>query len=147
MAVALSTTGAEIVAQAVVFGFVLAWPALSLRGLARSLLSVALGTGLAAPTLVALRAAVVGSARAEGFPTDVVLAQSIHPLTLVQIVVGNWHGELGNLANHWWGSNFFPSGFPYLLSFYLGGALLAIAAVGALHGRAPGAARDGTRRC
>ena len=138
VAVALSTTGAEIVVQAVALGFVLAWPALSLRGFARSLSSVALGAGLGAPTLVALHAAVAGSARAEGFPTDVVLAQSIHPLTLVQIVVGNWHGELGNLANHWWGSNFFPSGFPYLLSFYLGAALLAISAVGALHGRAPG---------
>ncbi len=137
VAMALSTTGAEIVAQAVVVGFVLAWPALSRRGLARSLLSVALGAGLAAPTLVALRAALAGSARAEGFPTQVVLAQSLDPLTLVQIVVGNWHGELGNLANHWWGSNFFPSGFPYVLSLYLGATLLAIACVGAFHGRTP----------
>jgi len=137
VAVALSTTGAEIVAQALVLGFVLARPA-TLRGLGRGLASVALGTALAAPTLVALRAAVTGSARAAGFPTEVVLAQSIHPLTLVQIVIGNWHGELGNLANHWWGSNFFPTGFPYLLSFYLGATLLAIAAVGALYGRGLG---------
>lgn len=134
VALALSTTGAEIVAQTVVLGLVLAWPARSLRGIGRGLGAIALGTGLAAPTLAALRAAIADSARAQGFPTDVVLAQSLDPLTLGQILVGNWHGDLGNLANRWWGSNFFPSGFPYVLSIYLGGAVLTVAAVGAIHG-------------
>jgi hypothetical protein len=134
MGVALSTTGAEIVGQAVVLGLVLAGPALWRRGLGLSLAAVALSAGLAAPTLVALRAAVAGSARAEGFPTDVVLAQSLHPLTLVQVLVGNWHGDLSDLANRWWGSNFFPSGFPYVLSLYLGATVLALALVGAFAG-------------
>lgn len=134
---ALSTTGAELVAQTVLFGLVLAWPAFSRRGLGRLGLALVLGTGLAAPTLAALRAAVAGSARAQGFPTDVVLAQSLDPWSFPQILVGNWHGDLADLTNRWWGSNFFPLGFPYILSVYLGAALVAIALVGVLHGNAP----------
>jgi hypothetical protein len=93
-----------------------------------------LGFGLAAPVLAVARAAVAGSARDEGFPVAVVLAQSLHPLTLVQMLVGNWHGELDNLSNRWWGSNFFPLGFPYVLSLYVGATALALALVGLRRG-------------
>ena len=44
---------------------------------------------------------------------------------------GGLYGNLSNLAGEWWGQNFFPRGFPYVLSLYLGAAALAVAAVGA----------------
>jgi hypothetical protein len=135
VAVALSTTGAEIVLQAILVGATLAFSRREpIRRMARVATSVVLGFGLAAPTLAAMRNAVAGSARAEGFPTDVVLAQSVHPLTLLQVLVGNLLGDLLNLPNRWWGENFFPLGFPYVLSLYLGAAVMAVAVVGALHG-------------
>lgn len=134
VALALSTTGAEVVLQAILFGIGLSARRREPAGLGRMAGSLALGFGLAAPTLAVMRNAVAGSARAEGFPTEVVLAHSVHPLTLLQVLVGNLLGDLSNLANRWWGSNFFPLGFPYVLSLYLGASVLAVALVGALHG-------------
>lgn len=139
LALGLSTTGVEVVAQAVVIGLVLGWPRLSDPRVARRLAGIAtalaLGLAMAAPVLVLVASQIEGSARGRGLPTEVVLAHSVHPFTLVQVVVGGLYGTLGNLANEWWGHNFFPRGFPYVLSLYLGPAALALAAVGAASGR------------
>ena len=138
LAVALSTTGVEIVAQALVC-----------RDRARRARAAgsrgaplgapragrwASGVAIAAPVLLLVSSQVAGSARGQGFPTDVVLAHSVHPFTLVQTLVGGLYGNLSNLAGEWWGQNFFPRGFPYVLSLYLGAAALAVAAVGARSG-------------
>jgi hypothetical protein len=130
--VALSTTGVEIVAQAVIVGL-----ALGLRtdtgapkALGRAGAALALGALLAAPVLVLLASQVGGSARSQGFDTDVVLAHSVHPFTLAQTLVAGLYGDVANLAGDWWGQNFFPRGFPYILSLYLGPTALALAAVG-----------------
>ncbi len=131
IAAMLSTTGAEVAGQALVIGALLAIGAGPARRLLRAGWSLALGIGLTAPTILVMRGLVADSARGRGFPVDVVLAQSIHPLTLVQVLVGNWLGDLSNLANQWWGSNFFPLGFPYVLSLYLGATVLSLALVGA----------------
>jgi hypothetical protein len=135
LAVALSTVGVEIVAQALLAALVLGvagrGPDLR-RGLARSALAVALGLALAAPVLLMVGAQIGGSARGRGFATDVVLAHSVHPFTLVQAVVAGLYGNPSNLAGEWWGDNFFPRGFPHILSLYLGAATVALAAVGAL---------------
>ena len=136
-AVALSSTGVEIVAQAIVLGLVLALSLGTARGLLRCGWALLLGFGLAAPTLCALSGVVADSARGHGFPTAVVLAHSVHPLALLQSLVGNLLGDVGNIANDWWGSNFFPLGFPYVLSLYVGSTTLSVAAVGALHGQGP----------
>jgi hypothetical protein len=139
LAVALSTTGIEVVAQAVLIGVALGWRRLTGRGAGRRLLGIAttlaLAAAMAAPVLLLVAGQIEGSARGRGLPTDVVLAHSVHPFTLVQIVVGGLYGNVGNLANEWWGQNFFPRGFPYILSLYLGAAALALAAVGAMSGR------------
>ena len=136
-AMAWSTVGTELVLQTFLAAVVLAWPA-SPRGAA--LLRVAgallLGLGLSAPTTGVMGGIVAVSERGRGFSTPVVLAQSVHPLTLIQVVVGDFYGDLSDVANRWWGENFFPRGFPYFLSFYLGAATLAVAAVGARCGRA-----------
>jgi hypothetical protein len=93
--------------------------------------ALTLGGLLAAPVLVLLAGQVGGSVRSQGFETDVVLAHSVHPFTLVQVVVAGLYGNVSNLAGEWWGQNFFPRGFPYILSLYLGPAALALAGVGA----------------
>jgi hypothetical protein len=130
---AASTGGVEVVAQALVIGAVLALGR-DRRAFGRGLLSAVLGLALAAPGLLVMRAQLAGSARGGGFPVEVVLSQSIDPWSLPQIVVGNWHGDLADLANRWWGSNFFPNGFPYVLSLYLGGVALCLAVLGARSG-------------
>ena len=132
LALSLSTTGVEIVGQAILVGL---WLGLAPRRGARAALgglaALALGVALALPVLVLVAGQVEGSARGQGFTTDVVLAHSIHPFSLLQTVVGGLYGNLTNLANEWWGQNFFPRGFPYVLSLYLGAATLALAATGA----------------
>jgi hypothetical protein len=45
-------------------------------------------------------------------------------------VVGGLFGNLANIANEWWGQNFFPRGFPYVLSLYLGASAVALAVTG-----------------
>jgi hypothetical protein len=131
VAVAFSTTGVEVVAQALAVGLVLSLrarqPAVALRlgG------SVLLGAGLAAPALFVLGGLVRGSAREGGFPAEVTLAHSIHPLTLLQTVVGSLHGDMADPVGRWWGQNFFPGGFPYFMSFYLGAVAVGLAAAAA----------------
>ncbi len=132
--VALSTTGVEIVAQAVVVGLVLGLPPRGgrpVRALGGAGAALILGILLAAPVLVLLASQVGGSVRSQGFETDVVLAHSVHPFTLVQVVVAGLYGDVANLAGEWWGQNFFPRGFPYILSLYLGPTAVVLAVVGA----------------
>jgi hypothetical protein len=133
LAVALSTTGVEIVGQAVLAGLVLGWPARDrARRAAAAILALLLAVALAAPVLLLVASQVEGSARGHGFSTDVVLAHSVHPFTLLQTLVAGLYGNPANLANEWWGQNFFPRGFPYVLSLYLGPAALAFALLGSL---------------
>jgi hypothetical protein len=132
VAVAASTTAVEIVAQTVLVGALLA-----LRGRqrgragARVVAAVALGAGLATVPLVVVAGALEGSARAAGFTTEIALAHAVHPMTLLQMVVGGLYGDLHQIADRFWGQNFFPLGFPYFLSLYTGATAIALAAVGA----------------
>lgn len=137
-ALCLSTAGAEIALQAAVIGLILAVrrPA-PFRRLARGLGACVVGLALAAPTVLVMAGVVGQSVRGGGFTTDVVLAQSIHPLSLTQVLIGDFHGDLGDFANFFWGENFFPQGFPYMLSLYLGATALALAVVGTRHGGSP----------
>jgi hypothetical protein len=139
LGLAWSTAGVEIVAQAVAVGVVLAWRADPRRAW-RLGAAVALSLGLAAPVLLTMSGLTAGTARATGFISDVVLNQSVHPFTFVQAVVGQLYGELGRGPDRWWGVNFFERGFPYILSLYLGAAVLALAG-GGLAGERPGRLR------
>jgi hypothetical protein len=137
VAVAWTTVGVEVVLQTLIVAAVLAWPSADrLRGALRLGGAVALGLGLSAPTTAVMSGVVAGSERGQGFAPEVVLAHSVHPLSLLQVVIGDFYGELWNVANRWWGENFFPRGFPYFLSLYLGATVLALALVGVRHGRA-----------
>jgi hypothetical protein len=109
-------------------GIVLGLPRLERRAIARVASALLLGGGLAAPVLLPVAELVAGSARGVGLPTDVVVGHSVHPLSLPQVLIAAWHGNPSDLVNQWWGSNFFPLGFPYVLSLYLGAPALALAA-------------------
>jgi len=134
-AIALTTGGVEVVVQAVVVAFVLAAPPLDLGARIRPALAVGLGAGLAAYALLPAAGLVPGTARALGFAPEVVTAHSVHPITLLQVLVAGLYGEPHRLTEHWWGQNFFPRGFPYFVSLYLGPSVLALAALGAGQGR------------
>ena len=132
----MSTTAAEMVAQALLVALLLALPC-SARAVLRMAAAVALGAALTAPSTLVVARIVAGSARAAGLSPEVVLSHSIHPLTLAQVLIAGFHGDTARLTERWWGANFFPRGFPYFLSLYLGLATLATAAIGALQGRGP----------
>jgi Bacterial membrane protein YfhO len=133
VAIATSTTAIEIVAQTVLIGALFALERnRTLSTSTRAGAAVVLGVGVCAAPLWVVAGAMTGSARAAGFPTEVTLAHSIHPMTLLQVVVGGLYGDLHRIADRFWGQNFFPLGFPYLLSLYLGATTLALAALGAL---------------
>ncbi len=134
LAVALTTSGVEIVAQAVLIALVLAWPLRSRpawRGVSIVLL---LGTGLAAFSILPVGALVGQSARGGGFPVEVVLSHSVHPLAFFQVLVAGFFGDPSDLAGAFWGQRFFPLGFPYIVSLYVGAGVVALAALGATSG-------------
>ena len=136
LALCLSTLAAEIVVQTAVLGTALAlgrrdsW---RLPALGRLAAAGALAAGLSAPLFVFVRGILGESERAAGFAPAVILAHSVHPLTLVQVVVANWHGDTHDIVNAWWGVRFFTHGFPYILSLYLGGVVIVLAAAGLGH--------------
>lgn len=135
LGIALTTSGVEVVAQTVLIGLVLVWPVTPSPRWGRLASVVALGAGLAAYTLLPVSGLVAQSAREGGFPTEVVLSHSVHPLAFVQVFVAGFFGDPAHLAGRFWGQRFFPLGFPYLVSLYLGAAVLTLAALGALEGR------------
>jgi hypothetical protein len=132
-----STSGVEVLGQALLLGLALGAGRERLaRRTLRSLAAIALGLCLAAPAWLVSWAQLGGSARASGLPAAVVVAHSVDPWSLPQILVANWHGDMLDPVNRWWGENFFPLGFPYVLSLYLGASAAVLALVGAL-GTAP----------
>jgi hypothetical protein len=136
LGLALSTTGLEVTIQAVLIGLLFCPLDASAAGsrLLRVAGSLLLGAGLAGATLFYTAGLVAGSERERGFTTDVVLAHSVHPLTFLQTLAAGFYGDPSDLAGRFWGQNFFPQGFPYVLSLYLGPTALALAALGALRG-------------
>lgn len=137
LAVCFTTTGLELVLQAVALGLLLAGSR-EKGALLRLSLGVALGFGLAAAAVLPVAALVEDSARGQGFPTEVVLAHSVHPITLLQTVVAGLYANPRHFTDTFWGQNFFPRGFPYFLSLYVGVLALGLALRGALErGRVP----------
>jgi hypothetical protein len=130
LALQVSTLGAEIVLQTVLVGFVLSsdgWWRQPAR-MARLALAGALAGVVAAPALLGARALLAGTARARGFPLVDALAFSLHPVALVEAVLPRWLGTPHAFSSaDYWGSVYFETGFPYLLSLYLGLPVLLLA--------------------
>lgn len=144
-AVLVSTTAAEFALQAMALGVALGLPVARLprcwvgdtaltagralaAGLLRAGVALALAAALAAPILATFRSQLEGTERGAGFATEVVLAHSIHPLAWLQALVAGFFFDPYDVANRYWGQNFFSRGFPYFLTLYLGPLALGLAA-------------------
>jgi hypothetical protein len=124
-----STLGAEIVVQTLALGVVLAGP----RLLARRRLARLAGAGLvafllAAPAVLGTAALVRGTARSHGFRVAEALSYSVHPVVLLEAVLPQWLGNPHAFSDaDLWGRAYFPEGYPYLISIYLGPAVFLLA--------------------
>jgi hypothetical protein len=131
LAIAIATLAVEFVAQALVVGVALALAAAPLRaGVSRCARAVALGLGLAAMPIAVTLGLLRETPRGAGFARDVALANAVHPLGLLQVLVPNLFGSLADPVTAWWGGAFFSKGLPYFLSLYLGPVALALAWAG-----------------
>jgi hypothetical protein len=153
IAILASTMALEFLIQALVIGCVLGlWQRddaapgagrlasrvrAGVRPLGRLVSAAVLGMALAAPTLLVMRAVLRESARGTGLAPSVTLAHSLHPFTLLQILVADLYGDMARPVDRWWGVHFFPRGFPYFVSLYLGATVIAIAWTGMRHGTGP----------
>jgi len=127
----LSAGRIELAAQGIAVAILLAMSAEGARG---RRLVVAIGSGvlLASPVWLAMRARIEGSTRGAGLSVETVVERSLHPLSLLQTIIADFHGDLGNLVVRFWGDSYFEAGsFPYYMSLYLGPILVALAAMGA----------------
>jgi hypothetical protein len=128
-ALSLTTLAVEFVAQALALGLLLGWAARPApRALFRGLAATALGLGLAAVPVAVISALTPETVRGAGFEGDVAMGNALHPVGLLQVLVPSLFGSLSAPVEEWWGGHFFTKGFPYFLSIYLGGIVLALAA-------------------
>jgi hypothetical protein len=127
-ALQVSTLGIEVVLLTAVFGLVAApprrdpwpWTALLWAGVVAILTSAPAWVG----TLYNLR----DSPRASGLDVRGSMAFSAHPMALLDAVVPRFFGDVHTFSNvGYWGQPYFPEGFPYLLSLYLGLPVIALA--------------------
>jgi Bacterial membrane protein YfhO len=131
LAIAISTLAVEFVAQAVVLGLALALAANPTRaGLSRCARAGALGLGLAALPIAVVLGLLGETPRGSGFAREIALANEVHPLSFLQVLVPSLFGSLADPVAAWWGGAFFSKGLPYFLSLYLGPVALALAWAG-----------------
>jgi hypothetical protein len=132
VALQTSTLGAEVILQTAFVALVLgyeperrqAWRMLRVGGSA-----ALLATLLAAPALLGTRALVEGSSRAAGFSGRQLVAFSLHPVVLLEALLPRWLGDVHAFSDaDYWGRAFFPQGFPYFVTLYLGVPVLLLAA-------------------
>jgi hypothetical protein len=134
VALAISTMGVEIAMQAVALGAVLAlWRDAQARAMraeiGRLLVAVLLGVGVAGVPVFITLGMLPETARGGGLAASDAAALALHPMALFQIVMADFFGPLA-APLEWWGNRFFPGGFPYFVSIYLGVLVLALAAIG-----------------
>lgn len=135
LGLAVTTLALEFVAQGLLLGLALGWAACShgrvyVRGTLRMGLALVLGVGLAAVPVAVILGILSESVRGAGFPRDVALANDVHPVALIQVLIPGLFGSLSSPVEAFWGGAFFSKGFPYFLSLYLGPLALALAFAG-----------------
>jgi hypothetical protein len=134
LALQASTLGVEIVLQTALVGLVLTEDRQWLRDRrAPRLLAVGLlALALAAPAVLGVRSLIEGTSRGRGFHVPEALQFSLHPVVLVEALLPKLLGEPHAFSDaDYWGRAFFPDGYPYLLTLYIGLPVLLIA----LHAR------------
>jgi hypothetical protein len=131
LAFSIATLAVEFVAQALLLGLAVALAATPAKAsVSRCGGAVTLGLGLAAVPIAVILGLLPETPRGTGFAREVALANALHPLCLLQLVVANLFGSLADPVSAWWGGAFFSKGLPYLLSLYLGPVALALAWAG-----------------
>ena len=134
LALMISTTGLEVAMQTCIAAAWLAGLAPGPR-LRRAAVVGTLGLATSAGLVVPFLLAVGATDRGTGFPAEIVLTHSMHPMSLLQTALAGLFGNIANLSGQWWGVNFFSTGFPYVLSLFIGPVVvgLAVCGIGASH--------------
>lgn len=131
VALQVSTLGAEVVLQTAVVGGVLTLgPRLwrDRRALVRLLLAGGLAALLAAPAVLGVWSLVAGTARDRGFSMSEALTFSVHPVALAEMALPRFLGEPHAFSDRdYWGRAYFPNGYPYFVTLYLGLPALLLA--------------------
>jgi hypothetical protein len=128
LALAISSLCGEIVLQAMLLSVALLprWP--KGRVAAAALVAAALALLALAPVLLPLWQDLRDSERRRGFEASVALADAASAGVLLEAALPGFFGDVHTMTAHgYWGQPFFPGGFPYLLSLYLGPTLLLLA--------------------
>lgn len=130
LALQVSTLGLEIVAQTLLVGLVLAGRRALVRAPLGGLLAAfVLAALLSAPALLGARHLMEGTARQDGFTTAQALEFSVHPVVLLETVLPRFLGDPHAFSDRdLWGRHYFPDGYPYFLSLYLGATVFLMAA-------------------
>jgi len=133
----LATLGVEIAAQTALAGLALVPGRAALREPRRQVclaLAGVLAVLLAAPALLGARALTRDRQRAAGFTREQALGHSASPVVLAEALLPRFFGDVHSSSDAgYWGQPFFPEGYPYLVSLYVGPACLVLA----LFGRKP----------
>jgi hypothetical protein len=80
---------------------------------------------------VTLSSLVTGSRRVGGFSIAESLDYSVHPVSLLQVLIAGFFGDPIASGYSYWGARFWGGPSPYFVSLYVGGAVLCFAAIGA----------------
>lgn len=128
LALQVSTFGGEMVVQTAFLALLLRPPRIERSRLAALLLTAALSLLLAAPVLLGSRALLRGTPRGGGFGVQEALTFSAPPAVLAEALLPRFLGEVHNFTDYgFWGQPFFPTGYPFILSLYLGLPALVLA--------------------
>ncbi len=131
LALQVSTLGAEIVLQTLIVGLVLVedWGWLRDRRGPRVLAAGLLAGAIAAPAVLGIRGVLEGTSRGRGFQVPEAMQFSLHPVVLAEALLPKLLGEPHAFSDaDYWGRAFFPQGYPYLLSLYVGLTVILLAA-------------------
>jgi hypothetical protein len=128
-----STLAADIVVQTVAAGLLLAPPAFWRgRGLPQAIGAAVLAGLMLAPVGAGLVDLLAGTERGAGYSATSALQYSAGPLVLAEAGFPRFFGDVHAFSDlGFWGQPFFPQGYPYLISLYLGPLVLGLALAGA----------------
>ena len=127
VALQLSTLGGEIVLQTGLLAIFLGLP-FSRRAWKWLFVAGAVAALLSAPVLLGLRAVLEGTPRGVGFAPEEGLAFSAPWPVLLEALWPRFLGNTHTFSDYgFWGQPFFPDGYPFFLSLYLGPLALLLA--------------------
>jgi catechol 2,3-dioxygenase-like lactoylglutathione lyase family enzyme len=124
-----STLGADVIVQtALAVPFLVPWRRIGEGAWVRLAQAAVAAALLAAPVIAGVLWLVQGTARGQGFTASQALGYSASPVVLLDSVLPRFFGDVHAFSDvGYWGQPFFPNGYPYLLSLYVGPLVLLLA--------------------